>query len=156
MNRDVGEIFGYDSTGCAVSFFIERSVIHPEYDYDLNDNDIAILILAGGIDFEKRPCACTACLSLRIPQPAEWCVVSGFGEESNDGFSKYDSCLRFFRRFPISSSTEPRKFSEVSHAERALPVADDNRALHREVWLLPNATCSGTSPSVGSMVFTFV
>lgn len=88
MNRDVGEIFGFDSTGCAEQFQIDRSIVHPAYSYDLNDNDIGILILSRRINIDQKLCACTACLSNRSPQPLEWCVVSGYGEESSDGQSK--------------------------------------------------------------------
>ncbi|OQV21427.1 putative Tryptase-2 [Hypsibius exemplaris] len=84
-NRDIGEPYGRDFTGCAETYAIERSVVHPAYNYDLNDNDIAILILARPIDLDRKTCACAICLNSRLPQPAEWCVVSGFGEESNDG-----------------------------------------------------------------------
>ncbi|GAU96266.1 hypothetical protein RvY_07736 [Ramazzottius varieornatus] len=85
MNRDVGEPYGVDQTGCAEKFGIQQSIVHPAYNYDLNDNDIAVLTLSRAIDFERKPCACSICLSTRLPQPSEWCVVSGFGEESNNG-----------------------------------------------------------------------
>ena len=98
-----------DLTGCAESYAVDHSAVHPAYNYDLNDNDIAILVLTRAIDLNRKSCACPVCLSSRVPQPGEWCVVSGFGEESNDGRSKwrfvcccpwwkkwYDSLPRFF------------------------------------------------------------
>ncbi|XP_055341683.1 cationic trypsin-3-like [Paramacrobiotus metropolitanus] len=90
MNRDVGEVYGHDTTGCAEPFGIQQSIVHPNYNYDLNDNDIGILILNRPIDLDHKPCACSACLTARTPQVAEWCVVSGYGEESSDGSNDRD------------------------------------------------------------------
>ena len=92
MNRDVGEPYKVDQTGCAEKFTIQNSIVHPAYNYDLNDNDIAVLTLNRPIDFDKKVCACRICLSSRLPQPSEWCVVSGYGEESSNGKSKQLTC----------------------------------------------------------------
>ncbi|XP_055346538.1 melanization protease 1-like [Paramacrobiotus metropolitanus] len=70
-----------DPTGCAQTFTAESLIIHPAYNHELNDNDIAIITLTTAINVDQKPCACTLCFSARQPTVGEQCAVTGYGIE---------------------------------------------------------------------------
>ncbi|OWA52588.1 hypothetical protein BV898_17038 [Hypsibius exemplaris] len=74
-----------DPLQCAQEYTVQTVTVHPQFAYSTNDNDIALLTLSAPIDIQNKPCACTLCLTDRVPQRNEVCVMSGYGEETNDG-----------------------------------------------------------------------
>lgn len=66
-----------DPSDCTQEFQITKVLMHPEYNRQTNENDIAILTLDGDIDF-TRDCVCPVCLSYRKPKFGELCSVSGY------------------------------------------------------------------------------
>ncbi|GAV05390.1 hypothetical protein RvY_15531-2 [Ramazzottius varieornatus] len=68
-----------DPTGCAQTFEVQSITAHPDFNYELNNNDVAIITLASAIDLSSKTCACTLCLKNRQPNVEEKCIVSGYG-----------------------------------------------------------------------------
>lgn len=68
-----------DPSGCAQTFEVQSVTAHPNFNYELNNNDVAIITLTSAIDLGSKTCACTLCLKNRQPNVGEKCIVSGYG-----------------------------------------------------------------------------
>ncbi|XP_055333956.1 transmembrane protease serine 9-like [Paramacrobiotus metropolitanus] len=68
---------------CSREYAVREAIPHPDYDPQTFNHDVAVLILSEPIDFRLHSaCACKMCLTPKIQQPGDRCVVSGFGMES--------------------------------------------------------------------------
>ncbi|OQV22554.1 putative Transmembrane protease serine 9 [Hypsibius exemplaris] len=84
LNSDSPASNSQDPSGCAQQFQAQTLVQHPQFVYNTNNNDIAIVTLTQAIDIQNKPCACILCLTDRVPALNEACVMSGFGYETAD------------------------------------------------------------------------
>ncbi|OQV12487.1 putative Transmembrane protease serine 9 [Hypsibius exemplaris] len=69
--------------GCPEVYQLSRLTVHEDFDPESFNNDVTLLTLNRPIDFNNKPCACTACLEDLEPKPGDTCIVSGTGREFN-------------------------------------------------------------------------
>ncbi|GAV06152.1 hypothetical protein RvY_16181-2 [Ramazzottius varieornatus] len=74
----------HGARNCGQSFNLAKIIRHPQYDHGTLGNDIAVLILDRDIDINAQ-CSCPVCLPTKEPSVGEWCVNSGYGQESDSG-----------------------------------------------------------------------
>ncbi|XP_055346948.1 chymotrypsin-like protease CTRL-1 [Paramacrobiotus metropolitanus] len=74
----------HGAANCARKFDVAKIIRHPDYSKTTLNNDIALLVLTDDINLDST-CACPVCLQRRNPVPGEWCINSGFGQESESG-----------------------------------------------------------------------
>lgn len=69
---------------CSRDYDVTDTIVHPEFNSDSLNNDIALLILPESIDFRVHSaCACKLCLNKQIPKVGDKCIASGFGREQS-------------------------------------------------------------------------
>ena len=68
-----------DPTGCAQTIQVQSITAYPSFNFELSNNDVALITLSTAIDLSNKQCACTLCLENRQPNVGERCIVSGYG-----------------------------------------------------------------------------
>ncbi|XP_055330224.1 protein masquerade-like [Paramacrobiotus metropolitanus] len=99
-----------DPTGCAQTYTVESVLLHPGYVFATDDNDIGILTLSSAIDLANKPCACSICLTNRVPAFNETCVMSGYGVENNGNSYPKAFTLKWIRQKIIPQSNSCVRF----------------------------------------------
>ena len=79
-----GTTSSHGAKNCGQSFSVAKIIRHPQYNHGTLHHDIALLILDRDIDINAQ-CSCPICLSSKEPSVGEWCVNSGYGQESDSG-----------------------------------------------------------------------
>ena len=74
------EVADTNSPRCVEIFPVDLVVPHPDYDINLEDNDIGLLVLSREIDLVGKPCACKLCMKDKEPRAGDVCVVAGYGQ----------------------------------------------------------------------------
>ncbi|GAV02016.1 hypothetical protein RvY_12632-2 [Ramazzottius varieornatus] len=103
--------------GCSEIFPVDLIVPHPSYDIVLQNNDIALVVLAKEIDFERKPCACKLCIKDKEPRAGSVCLVAGYGQTSRDNEGEEKASLKWFKQRVLRQAFDSKCAFHVKSSE---------------------------------------